>query len=236
MKILLVEDDSGTADYLRKGLSESGYAVDVVGHEETGDGPSYSGYDLIVRDLDVGGPGSCKIPANWRQPILFLAGRKNSAERPPGPGDCLYKPFTFAEFLARVRSLLNPRTTSEEVTLRVAGLDLDLLRHRASRDGTRLELTPKEFLLLSLLMRRCGEVLSRAFIADQVWEINFDTNTNFVDVHIRRLRSKVDDPFPRNLIHTVRGMGYVLEDREDRAPSIPPRQSASHDRFAAIVG
>ena len=97
--------------------------------------------------------------------------------------------------------------------LRVAELELDLVRHRATRAGVRLDLTPKEFLLLSLLMRRAGEVLSRAFIADQVWEINFDTNTNFVDVHIRRLRSKVDDPFPRNLIHTVRGMGYVLEDR-----------------------
>jgi two-component system copper resistance phosphate regulon response regulator CusR len=99
------------------------------------------------------------------------------------------------------------------LTLHVAGLELDLVRHRAMRDGRRLDLTPKEFLLLSLLMRKTGEVLSRAVIADQVWEINFDSNTNFVDVHIRRLRSKVDDPFPVKLIHTVRGMGYVLEER-----------------------
>jgi two-component system copper resistance phosphate regulon response regulator CusR len=99
------------------------------------------------------------------------------------------------------------------MTLRVGGLELDLVRHRASRDGRRLDLTPKEFLLLSFLMRKTGEVLSRTYLADQVWEINFDSNTNFVDVHIRRLRSKVDDPFPVKLIHTVRGLGYVVEER-----------------------
>jgi two-component system copper resistance phosphate regulon response regulator CusR len=99
------------------------------------------------------------------------------------------------------------------MVLEIGGLELDLIRHRAERDGKRLELTPKEFLLLSLLMRKSGEVLSRTYIADQVWEINFESNTNFVDVHIRRLRSKVDDPFPRKLIHTVRGSGYVLEER-----------------------
>ena len=125
----------------------------------------------------------------------------------------MFKPFAFADFLARVRFLLGSRMNSSPMILRVADLDLDLVRHRASRDGRRLDLTPKEFLLLSLLMRRCGEVLSRALIADQVWEINFESNTNFVDVHIRRLRSKVDDPFRKKLIHTVRGMGYVLEDR-----------------------
>ena len=148
-----------------------------------------------------------------QSPVLFLADRHNSADRSAVPGDLLYKPFAFSDFLARVRYLLNSRNNPASMLLRLAELELDLVRHRATRAGVRLDLTPKEFLLLSLLMRRAGEVLSRAFIADQVWEINFDTNTNFVDVHIRRLRSKVDDPFPRNLIHTVRGMGYVLEDR-----------------------
>ena len=128
-------------------------------------------------------------------------------------GNYLLKPFAFSDFLARVHGLLRWGTDRAPMTLRVAGLELDLVRHRASRDGKRLDLTPKEFLLLSLLMRKAGEVLSRAYIADQVWEINFESNTNFVDVHIRRLRSKVDDPFLTKLIHTVRGMGYLLEER-----------------------
>ncbi len=230
-----MEDDARTAHYLRKGLVESGFAVEVVGLDEVRGDRSCDGYDLIVCDQKQESSVCFSAQTDVRQPILFLADRKSAFERPAGSGDCLYKPFAFADFLARVRSLLDVRTNSR-MAMRVAGLDLDLMRHRAFRDGMRLDLTPKEFLLLSLLMRRSGEVLSRAVIADQVWEINFDTNTNFVDVHIRRLRSKVDDPFPTNLIHTVRGMGYVLEDREDREASMLPRRSAAVDRLGAVTG
>lgn len=217
MKILLVEDEIRTAHYLRKGLVESGFAVDVMASGDAQANSHHADYDLLVCDMGAGAgrvPGVPGMRGDLRQsPVLFLADRHNSADRSAVPGDLLYKPFAFSDLLARVRYLLNSRNSPASMLLRVGDLELDLVRHRAARAGVRLDLTPKEFLLLSLLMRRAGEVLSRAFIADQVWEINFDTNTNFVDVHIRRLRSKVDDPFPRNLIHTVRGMGYVLEDR-----------------------
>jgi len=147
--------------------------------------------------------------------VLFLADRNSYPVRTQSDGaeSYLLKPFAFSDFLARIHGLLRWGADRAQMTLRVAGLELDLVRHRASRDSKRLDLTPKEFLLLSLLMRKAGEVLSRAYIADQVWDINFESNTNFVDVHIRRLRSKMDDPFPDKLIHTVRGMGYLLEER-----------------------
>jgi two-component system copper resistance phosphate regulon response regulator CusR len=209
MKILLVEDEVRTAHYLRKGLVENGFSVDVM--ESNGDTGRRADYDLMVCDLPAQAARPTPFPNGRRPPVLFLADRTAAART--GPGECLLKPFAFSDFLARVRGLLHSAANGNPMMLRLAGLELDLVRHRSSREGRRLDLTPKEFLLLSLLMRRSGEVLSRAFIADQVWEINFESNTNFVDVHIRRLRSKVDDPFPRKLIHTVRGMGYVLEDR-----------------------
>jgi two-component system copper resistance phosphate regulon response regulator CusR len=212
MKILLVEDEPRSAHYLRKGLVENGFSVDVM-RSNAGTAPRRADYDLMVCNLppEVARP----MPVlNGRRPaVLFLADRAVATQTTSGPGECLSKPFAFSEFLARVRRLLQSTMDGRPMTLRIAGLELDLVRHRASRDGKRLDLTPKEFLLLSLLMRRSGEVLSRAFIADQVWEINFDSNTNFVDVHIRRLRAKVDAPFFKKLIHTVRGLGYVLEER-----------------------
>jgi two-component system copper resistance phosphate regulon response regulator CusR len=218
MRVLLVEDELRTAQYLRKGLVENGFAVDVVRLDPGGfSAPRTGQYDLLVCDVP---PGSGPLPeirwAGQTPPVLFLADRHTLPARGLGQmaDDYLLKPFAFSDFLARVRGLLRWESTDRtRLTLHVAGLELDLVRHRAMRDGRRLDLTPKEFLLLSLLMRKTGEVLSRAVIADQVWEINFDSNTNFVDVHIRRLRSKVDDPFPVKLIHTVRGMGYVLEER-----------------------
>ncbi|HEY3457406.1 MAG TPA: winged helix-turn-helix domain-containing protein [Bryobacteraceae bacterium] len=196
MRILLVEPENNAAAYLRKGLTENGFAVDVARH--TNDALELAGqinYDLLVYD------GANRLPgvplfrsAAQQMPVLFLSPRDG-------------KPVGFSDLLTRVRSMLH-----DEV-LEIADLRIDLVRHRATRGDARLDLTPKEYLLLSLLMRKAGEVLSRALIADQVWEINFESNTNFVDVHIRRLRSKVDDPFPKKLIHTVRGTGYVLEDR-----------------------
>jgi two-component system, OmpR family, copper resistance phosphate regulon response regulator CusR len=216
MRILLVEEEVHTAQYLRKGLVENGFAVDVVGLDSGGFSPQrQTEYDLLVCDVPPGAGRISEFRFGGRQaPVLFLADR-NAVPRPEGPADenYLLKPFAFSDFLARVHGLLRWGTERPQMTLRIGGLELDLVRHRASRDGKRLDLTPKEFLLLSLLMRKSGEVLSRAYIADQVWEINFESNTNFVDVHIRRLRSKVDDPFPAKLIHTVRGMGYVFEER-----------------------
>jgi two-component system copper resistance phosphate regulon response regulator CusR len=210
MKILLVENEVRTAHYLRKGLVENGFSVDVLG-PGAATPARRADYDLMVCDLPLGVARLMQFHNDRRPPVLFLADR--AAQPIPSSGECLLKPFAFSDFLARIRGLLHSAMGGNPMMLRIAGLELDLVRHRASRDGKRLDLTPKEFLLLSLLMRRSGEVLSRAFIADQVWEINFESNTNFVDVHIRRLRTKVDDPFPRKLIHTVRGMGYVLEDR-----------------------
>ena len=213
MKILL-ESESQSAQYLRKGLVENGFAVDVVGQSGADSHPT--DYDLLVCDLalSTGRMSSLRSPGE-RPPILLLADRGTEPEKlcETGCEDYLLKPFAFSDFLTRVRRLVTSGTERFPLSLRTAGLELDLVRHRAFRDGKRLDLTPKEFLLLSLLMRRAGSVLSRTFLADQVWDINFDSNTNFVEVHIRRLRSKVDDPFPSKLIHTVRGVGYVLEER-----------------------
>jgi len=221
VKILLVEDEARMAHYLRRGLVENGFAVDVMGMDSADGVAHRADYDLLVCDVASGRAQAGIACDGQRPPVLFLADRTYAPQRAAVSGDMLYKPFAFGDFLARVRFLLNSRPNLGAMTLRVADLDLDLLRHRAARAGSRLELTPKEFLLLSLLMRRSGEVLSRTLIADQVWEINFDSTTNFVDVHIRRLRSKVDDPFPNHLIHTVRGMGYVLEDRSSARGSGP---------------
>jgi two-component system copper resistance phosphate regulon response regulator CusR len=217
MKILLVQEEAQTAQYLRKGLLENGFAVDVARPNAGGfDARNRTGYDLFVCDVAPGLPRLFELRRDGqRPPILFLTERSALPPRSDTHAleDCLVKPFAFSDFLARVRRLLLWDPDSGQMTLRVADLELDLVRHRAARAGKRLDLTPKEFLLLSLLMRKSGEVLSRAFIADQVWEINFESNTNFVDVHIRRLRAKVDDDFPKKLIRTVRGAGYVIDAR-----------------------
>src|SRR4029077_1460995 len=217
MRILLVEEEVDAGLYLRKGLMESGFAVDVMRVDSGGFiPPRRAEYDLLVCDVPPGMVRASEIRwGSQRPPVLFLADRNSYPVRAQGDAaeNYLLKPFAFSDFLARIHGLLRWGADRAQMTLRVAGLELDLVRHRASRDAKRLELTPKEFLLLSLLMRKAGEVLSRAYIADQVWDINFESNTNFVDVHIRRLRSKVDDPFPAKLIHTVRGMGYLLEER-----------------------
>jgi two-component system copper resistance phosphate regulon response regulator CusR len=212
MRILLVEDENRTAAYLRKGLMENGFAVDVT--RQSGIAAELVGnaaYDLLVCDGVTEWQRLSQIGrVGQMTPVLFLT-PNDGAE--PLADNCLKKPFAFSDFLIRIRSMVRWGPARVMDILQIADLELDLVRHRATRAGRRLDLTPKEFLLLSLLMRKTGEVLSRTLIADQVWEINFDSNTNFVDVHIRRLRSKVDDPFPSKLIHTVRGTGYVLEER-----------------------
>jgi two-component system, OmpR family, copper resistance phosphate regulon response regulator CusR len=221
MKILVVEDEAKTAKFLKKGLSEAGFVVDVA--EDGAEGLNLAlemEFDLIVLDLMLPALDGWHVLSRLRDKnrqalVLILTARDAVHERVQGfdlgADDYLVKPFAFSELLARVRSLLRRAAPRPQQALRMADLEIDLLRHRATRGGQRLDLTTKEFLLLSLLARRAGEVLSRTMIAEAVWDMNFDSDTNVVDVNVRRLRSKVDDPFPLKLIHTVRGAGYVLE-------------------------
>ena len=225
MHVLIVEDEQKTAAYLRKGLSESGFVVDVTGHGADGlHLARRGGYDLIILDVMLperdGWSILSEIRRSGRQtPVLFLTARDSVQDRVKGlelgADDYLVKPFAFSELLARRRSILRRGPARQPDLLRIADLEVDLLQHTAARGGKRLDLTPKEFAFLSLLIRRTGEILSRTLIAEQVWGMDFDSDTNVVDVAVRRLRKKIDDPFPKKLIHTMRGVGYVLEDRED---------------------
>ena len=223
MRLLLVEDERKTAAYLRKGLSEHGFVVDIVGEGEEGLCCARMGdYDLMILDIMLPQRDGWSVLAELRRggkqtPVLCLTARDAVQDRVKGlelgADDYLVKPFAFSELLARVRSILRRGPARQPDILRVADLAIDLFRHKAMRSGKRLDLTPKEFALLSLLARRTGEVLSRTLIAEQVWDMNFDSDTNVVEVAVRRLRGKIDDPFPTKLIQTVRGVGYVLEDR-----------------------
>lgn len=221
MKILVIEDEVKTAKFLKKGLSEAGYVVDVASDGLEGVHLAVEiDFDLIVLDVMLPALDGWQVIARLREAgrktlVLMLTARDTVQERVRGfelgADDYLVKPFAFSELLARVRSLLRRSTPRPPETIRMADLEIDLLRHRVIRGGQRVDLTSKEFVLLTLLARRAGEVLSRTLIAESVWDMNFDSDTNVVDVNVRRLRSKVDDPFPIKLIHTVRGAGYVLE-------------------------
>jgi len=153
-------------------------------------------------------------------PVLFLTARDSVEDKVRGlelgGDDYLTKPFAFSELLARIRNILRRGPNRQPDSIRVLDLEIDFARHKAHRGGKRLDLSPKEFAILWLLARHIGEVLSRTLISEHVWDINFDSDANVVDVAIRRLRQKVDDPFPNKLIHTVRGVGYVLEDRTEQ--------------------
>ena len=223
MRILIIEDERKTAAFLNKGLSESGFVVDTEENGEQGLLLALSkDYDLIILDVMLPGRDGWSILSTLRQsgnrmPVLFLTARDAVQDRVKGlelgADDYLIKPFAFSELLARVRLLLRRAPARQSEALQIADLEIVFARQKATRGGNRLDLTAKEFALLSLLVRRTGEVLSRTLIAEQVWDINFDSDTNIIDVAIRRLRSKVDDPFEKKLIHTVRGVGYVFEDR-----------------------
>nr|WP_298410391.1 heavy metal response regulator transcription factor [uncultured Halomonas sp.] len=222
MRILVVEDEVKTADYLRKGLSESGYVVEVArnGHDGQHLIEEFE-FDLIILDVMLPGLDGWQllklIRRRHQTPVLFLTARDEVEYRVKGlelgADDYLIKPFSFVELLARVRTLLRRGPPRESEYFQVADLHMDVLRRRVMRKEERLTLTNKEFALLHLLLEREGEVLSRTYIASQVWQMNFDSDTNVVEVAVRRLRAKVDDPFDIKLIHTVRGMGYVLEAR-----------------------
>lgn len=221
MKILVIEDDPKTGDYLKKGLRESGYSVDLSRTGTDGLQMALGGaYDLVVLDVSLPGIDGWQIMPALRERgdmrVLFLTARDQLSDRirglELGADDYLVKPFSFTELVLRIRTLLRRGPAREADVYEVAGLRLDVLRRKVTREGAEIALTNKEFLLLHLLVKRQGEALPRTLIASEVWNMNFDSDTNVVDVAVKRLRAKVDKPFARPLIHTVRNVGYAFGD------------------------
>jgi two-component system copper resistance phosphate regulon response regulator CusR len=224
MRLLVIEDEKKAGEYLKKGLDESGFTVDVVANGIDGLHQALEeAYDLIVLDVMLPGMDGWEILRRLRArkdtPVLLLTAIDELEERVRGlelgGDDYLVKPFAFVELLARIRTLLRRGPPRDIEHFSIGDLEIDAVRRRVRRGGQRIELTPKEFSLLQLLARRRGEVLSRTQIASYVWDMNFDSDTNVVEVAIRRLRAKIDDGHDAKLIHTVRGMGYVLDEERE---------------------
>jgi len=220
MKILIVEDEIKTADYLRKGLSEQGCVVDVANDGIDGRHLAIEhDYDVIVLDAMLPGIDGFSVLRALREvkqtPVIMLTARDRIEDRikglRDGADDYLVKPFSFLELLARLHALARRGRAQEPMQIRIGDLQIDLISRKAWRGGVRIDLTAKEFALLAVLARRQGEILSKTSIAELVWDMNFDSNTNVVEVAIKRLRAKIDAAFTPKLLHTVRGMGYVLE-------------------------
>lgn len=223
MSILIVEDEEKIAQYLSRGLKESGYSIKIANNGTDGKWLAQTqDFDLIILDVLLPGINGWEVLKGLRShgnqtPVLFLSARGSVEDRVKGlelgANDYLVKPFSFSELLARVRTILRYAPNLRTETITVADMELDLVGHSVHRSGQRIDLTPKEFALLTLLARRQGEVFSRTRIAERIWNLDHEQDSNVVDVHIRRLRSKFDDPFAIKLIHTVRGSGYVFEYR-----------------------
>jgi two-component system, OmpR family, copper resistance phosphate regulon response regulator CusR len=227
MRVLLIEDETRLAEYVKQGLTENGYTVDIAKDGIDGKHLAIEGeYDIVLLDIMLPGIDGFGVLSALRKskktPVLMLTARDKVEDRvkglQEGADDYLVKPFAFSELLARVQALLRRSSGSidtDRTTLKLFDLDIDLSKRKASREGQRLDLTSKEFNLLVLFLQRQGQVLSRTLIAEQIWDMNFDSDTNVVEVAIRRLRAKMDEPFDEKLLHTVRGMGYVLERRNE---------------------
>jgi two-component system copper resistance phosphate regulon response regulator CusR len=225
MNILLVEDEEITVQYLSKGLKESGFSVKISNNGNEGKWLAQTqNYDVIILDVMIPGINGWEVLRGLRKsgnetPVIFLTARDSVEDRVKGlelgANDYMVKPFSFSELLARLRTISRYTAIIHQDVIKVDNMELDLLGHSVHRGGRRIDLTPKEFALLALLARRQGEVFSRSRIAERIWDIILEKNSNIIDVHIRRLRSKLDDPFDVKLIHTVREIGYVFERRED---------------------
>lgn len=229
MKLLIVEDEPKTAEYLHKGLTEQGCAVDMAHNGIDGQHLALvHDYDVIVLDAMLPGIDGFEVLRAVRQakqtPVIMLTARDRIEDRvrglQAGADDYLVKPFSFLELLARLQALRRRGRTQEPAQLRIANLQIDLIARKAWRGTTRIDLTAKEFALLAVLARRQGEILSKTAIAELVWDMNFDSNTNIVEVAIKRLRGKIDTGFTPKLLHTIRGMGYVMELRAEEAASV----------------
>ncbi len=221
MRILVIEDEAKTALFLKKGLSEQGYSVEICGDGTHGlELAVNESFDAVILDIMIPGKDGKTVLSAIRQkaltiPVLVLTARDSVEDRVEGlelgADDYLVKPFSFSELLARLRTIMRRGSQPEYSLLQIEDLKIDLVHHRVTRDSRKIELTPKEYTILVMLARKPGQVFTRTVIADQVWGMDFDRGSNFVDVHIRRLRSKVDDPFPKKLIKTLRGIGYVID-------------------------